>query len=164
MFPPPPSHGPPTGVYSPNQSSTPPLPAPYYELPAGLMAPLVKLEEYDYKPLNPSEIRLPPPCPPSERLLAAVEAFYAPPTHDNPRDSEGWERLGLFEFYESKERALKEFKGKKSSRSSRQSRFEANNNSSSRSSSRSRSGSPLPYLRSSRSRSNSPPPNRGGRY
>uniref|UniRef100_A0A4W6BXN3 Calcium homeostasis endoplasmic reticulum protein n=1 Tax=Lates calcarifer TaxID=8187 RepID=A0A4W6BXN3_LATCA len=46
---------------------------PYFDLPAGLMAPLVKLEDCDYKPLDPKDIRLPPPMPPSDRLLAAVE-------------------------------------------------------------------------------------------
>lgn len=60
--------------------------AAYYDLPAGLMVPLVKLEDHGYKSLDPSKIRLPPPMPPSERLLAAVEAFYAPPNHENPRD------------------------------------------------------------------------------
>ncbi|KAL7992848.1 hypothetical protein Chor_017104 [Crotalus horridus] len=60
---------------------------PYFDLPAGLMAPLVKLEDHEYKPLDPKDIRLPPPMPPSERLLAAVEAFYSPPSHDRPRNS-----------------------------------------------------------------------------
>lgn len=84
---------------------------PYFDLPAGLMAPLVKvrsrhpapeggcqswrrvtqfvspqLEDHEYKPLDPKDIRLPPPMPPSERLLAAVEAFYSPPSHDRPRN------------------------------------------------------------------------------
>lgn len=60
--------------------------APYYELPAGLMVPLIRLEDYDYRPLNADELMLPPPAPPSERLLSAIEAFYAPPSHDRPRD------------------------------------------------------------------------------
>lgn len=47
---------------------------------------LSQLDDYEYKPLDPDAIRLPPPAPPSERLLAAVEAFYAPPGHDRPRD------------------------------------------------------------------------------
>lgn len=59
---------------------------PYFELPAGLMVPLIKLEDGEYKPLDPDAIRLPPPAPPSDRLVAAVEAFYAPPNHDSPRD------------------------------------------------------------------------------
>jgi hypothetical protein len=46
----------------------------------------LQLEDGEYRPLDPDNIRLPPPAPPSERLLAAVEAFYAPPCHDRPRD------------------------------------------------------------------------------
>ncbi|KAL1494911.1 hypothetical protein ABEB36_010422 [Hypothenemus hampei] len=82
--------------------------APYYDLPAGLMVPLVKLEDSEYKPLNPKDIRLPPPAPPSERLLAAVDAFYTMPSHERPRDSEGWEKLGLYEYYKAKNQAKKE--------------------------------------------------------
>lgn len=59
---------------------------PYYELPAGLMVPLIRLEDYSYHPLDPEDIRLPPPAPPSERLLQAIEAFYSLPSHDRPRD------------------------------------------------------------------------------
>lgn len=47
---------------------------------------LIQLEDTDYKPLDSKDIRLPPPMPPSERLLAAVEAFYSNPSHDRPRD------------------------------------------------------------------------------
>lgn len=46
----------------------------------------LQLEDHEYKPLDPKDIRLPPPMPPSERLLAAVEAFYSPPSHDRPRN------------------------------------------------------------------------------
>lgn len=59
---------------------------PYWDLPAGLMVPLVKLDDSSYKPLDPDKIRLPHPAPPNDRLLAAVEAFYAPAHHDLPRD------------------------------------------------------------------------------
>lgn len=58
----------------------------YYDLPAALIVPLIKLPDCDYKPLNPADLRLPPPQPPSQRLLAALEQFYAPPMHDSPRD------------------------------------------------------------------------------
>lgn len=61
--------------------------APYYELPAGLMVPLIRLEDYNYRPLNPDDLRLPPPVAPSERLIGAVEAFYSLPCHDRPRDA-----------------------------------------------------------------------------
>jgi calcium homeostasis endoplasmic reticulum protein len=59
---------------------------PYFELPAGLMVPLIRLEDYNYHALDPELIRLPPPTPPSERLISAVEAFYSLPCHDRPRD------------------------------------------------------------------------------
>lgn len=81
---------------------------PYFELPAGLMVPLIILEDSEYKPLDPDAIRLPPPAPPSDRLLAAVEAFYAAPNHERPRDSEGWEKLGLYEYYKAKNQAKKQ--------------------------------------------------------
>lgn len=80
----------------------------YYDLPAGLIVPLVKLWDCEYKPVDPKDIRLPIPQPPSERLLAAVEAFYAPPSHDRPRDSQGWEKNGLFEFYKAKIKYIKD--------------------------------------------------------
>merc|ERR1719479_397662 len=64
---------------------------PYYDLPAGLMVPLIKMDDSGYKSLNPKDLRLPPPSPPTDRLLAALEQFYAPPSHDRPRDPEGWE-------------------------------------------------------------------------
>merc|ERR1719341_942592 len=83
---------------------------PYFELPAGLMVPLVKMEDSGYKPIDPSLIRLPPPQPPNERLLAAVELFYAPPSHERPRDPEGWERLGLYEWARDKQDAVQKKK------------------------------------------------------
>ena len=43
-------------------------------------------EAHTYRSLDPAAIRLPPPAPPTERLLAAVEAFYAPSSHDRPRN------------------------------------------------------------------------------
>uniref|UniRef100_A0A672FDX9 Calcium homeostasis endoplasmic reticulum protein n=1 Tax=Salarias fasciatus TaxID=181472 RepID=A0A672FDX9_SALFA len=65
--PPPPPHG--FNGHSPHVRQRPP-PAqedpslvpnvPYFDLPAGLMAPLVQLEDSDYKALDPKDIRLPP--------------------------------------------------------------------------------------------------------
>ncbi|KAG8454867.1 hypothetical protein GDO86_001187 [Hymenochirus boettgeri] len=130
---------------------------PYFDLPAGLMAPLVKLEDHEYKPLDPKDIRLPPPMPPSERLLAAVEAFYSPPSHDRPRNSEGWEQNGLYEFFRAKMRARRR-KGqdKQNSRTSRsQSRSKSRGHSSSRSNSRSSKSSRSYSGSHSRSRSRS---------
>ncbi|KAK0073525.1 hypothetical protein PV326_013316 [Microctonus aethiopoides] len=82
---PPPGFGPPPAIHEPSIEDLMPS-MPYFELPAGLMVPLIKLEDGEYKPLDPEAIRLPPPTPPSDRLVAAVEAFYAPPNHDSPRD------------------------------------------------------------------------------
>lgn len=59
---------------------------PYFELPAGLIVPLIRLEDYKYHALDADMIRLPPPTPPNERLLSAVEAFYSAPSHERPRD------------------------------------------------------------------------------
>src|SRR5262245_56462428 len=41
----------------------------YYDLPAGLMTPLVRIEDSEYQPLNPKDLRLPPPIPPNERMM-----------------------------------------------------------------------------------------------
>jgi len=71
------------------------------------MIPLVKMEDSGYKPLNPKNIRLPPPTPPTERLIAALEQFYAPPSHERPRDPEGFEMLGLYEWSKEKSNAIK---------------------------------------------------------
>ncbi|XP_063699895.1 calcium homeostasis endoplasmic reticulum protein [Culicoides brevitarsis] len=81
---------------------------PYFDLPAGLMVPLIRLEDYNYKPLDPALIKLPAPVAPSERLLSAVEAFYALPSHERPRDGEGWEKLGLYEYFKVKNSAKKQ--------------------------------------------------------
>ncbi len=80
---------------------------PYYDLPAGLMVPLIPLDEVGYKPLDPKKIRLPRPIPPTAALLAALEQFYAPPSHDRPRDPDGWEMLGLYEWSKDKTAAVK---------------------------------------------------------
>jgi len=95
---------------------------PYFDLPAGLMIPLIKMEASTYRSLDPQKIRLPPPAPPTERLLAAVEAFYLPASHErtgrtrnlrpedlpNRRDRDGWEQLALYEFYKAKKAARRE--------------------------------------------------------
>ena len=80
---------------------------PYYDLPAGLIVPLISMEDSGYKPLKAQDLRLPPPIPPTDRLLAALDQFYAPPSHDHPRDPEGWEMLGLYEWSRSKTAAIK---------------------------------------------------------
>ena len=99
---------PPPGFLTPMQPLGETIPTlPYFDLPAALMVPLVRLEDSGYRPLDPDRIRLPPPQPPNERLLAAVEMFYSPPSHERPRDPEGWERLGLYEWGRDKHFAMK---------------------------------------------------------
>lgn len=93
----------------PPPMETAPVPAtPYFNLPAGLMAPFIRLEDCSYKSLDPEEIVLPPPTPPSERLLMAVESFYSLPSHERPRDGDGWEKLALYEYYKVKNQAKKQ--------------------------------------------------------
>lgn len=82
---------------------------PYFDLPAGIMTQLIKLEDFDYLPIDPDDIRMPLIAPPSERLLQALEAFYAPPSHEHPRNADGWEKLGLYEFFKAKSQARKEY-------------------------------------------------------
>lgn len=85
---------------------------PYFDFPAGIMTSYVKLEDFEYNPINPKEMRIPALTPPTEKLIKALEAFYAPPTHENPRNAEGWEKLGLYEFLKIKSQARKEFEAK----------------------------------------------------
>ncbi|XP_055619034.1 calcium homeostasis endoplasmic reticulum protein [Toxorhynchites rutilus septentrionalis] len=164
------------------QELTPTIP--YFELPAGLMVPLIRLEDFNYHPLDPGQIRLPPPTPQNERLLSAVEAFYAPPSHERPRDGEGWEKLALYEYFKVKNasRKQKEEEIEKGVRDRSQSpdpveqellkitkktkkrvyRSRSRSRSKSRSRERSRSRSPRHRNRSrSRSRSQSRSPRRG---
>lgn len=70
--------------------------APYFDLPAGLLVPLVKMEDSEYKSIDPKDIRLPAPLPPSERLIAAIDFFYAPPSHDRPRNADGFVQHSFF--------------------------------------------------------------------
>lgn len=85
---------------------------PYFDLPAGIMTQCVKLEDFDYNSIDPSELKMPALVPPSERLLQALEAFYAPRSHQHPRNAEGWEKLGLYEFFKAKSQARKEYETK----------------------------------------------------
>lgn len=84
------------------QSNAKPPEVPYFNLPAGLIVPLVKPGDCDYNPLDPKSVKLPPPVPPSDRLIKAVELFYSAPSHERPRNADGWEKLALYEFYKSK--------------------------------------------------------------
>lgn len=96
------------GGESNTQMRAPGAPPPYYELPAGLMVPLVAAEDCDYLPLDPSKLVPIEPAPEgsdtAERVRAALDEYFNP---QRPRDSEGWEEDGLSGFLDMKRRARK---------------------------------------------------------
>nr|CAD2142111.1 unnamed protein product [Meloidogyne enterolobii] len=102
---PPPRSQPPPPPQPPALDLTPKVP--YYELPAGMIVPLVKMEDVTYNPLKEKDLRLPHPDPPSDSLLREIDRFYSalqfPPPIDCIRDNEGWEMNGLVEHYVKKE-------------------------------------------------------------
>lgn len=94
---------------------------PYFKLPAGLTVPLIRLEDYSYHSIDSENIKLPSQSMASEKLINAIEAFYAAPSHERPRDNEGWEKLGLYEYFKvknavkkQKEEAIARFEREKS--------------------------------------------------
>jgi calcium homeostasis endoplasmic reticulum protein len=106
---------PPPGFNSSAENSPPqaepieePDPQPFFALPAGLMVPLIRLEDCSYRGLETELIRQPAPTAPTEKLLSAVEAFYSAPSHERPRDTEGWEKLGLYEYFKMKNAVRKQ--------------------------------------------------------
>lgn len=74
---------------------------PYYELPAGLMVPLIPHNQMQYKPLNPADLRLPLPKFPDENFLKSIDAYYG--TDGKTRDSVGWDREFIDTFISQKE-------------------------------------------------------------
>lgn len=86
----------------PSEPFEEPEPQPYFTLPAGLMVPLIGIEQCKYHSIDPNEIELPPATTPTDKCLKAVEAFYSAPSHERPRDTEGWEKLGLYEYFKTK--------------------------------------------------------------
>lgn len=85
-----------------------PEPQPYFLLPAGLMVPFIGLEKCSYRGLDPNLIKVMLPSAPTEKLINAVEAFYSAPSHDRPRNTEGWEKLGLYEYFKMKNAVKKQ--------------------------------------------------------
>ncbi|KHJ96160.1 g-patch domain protein [Oesophagostomum dentatum] len=78
--------------------------AKYYELPAGIMIPLIEIEQFSYNAIVPDKLRMPPPVPPSQRLLSALDEFYSAsldPTREPPLAA--WGRGGCTEFMERKQ-------------------------------------------------------------
>ncbi|VDM67694.1 unnamed protein product, partial [Strongylus vulgaris] len=111
--------------------------AKYYELPAGIMIPLIEIEQFSvgillcifnspylvylvsnpqysawdyfqYNAIVPDKLRMPPPVPPSQRLLGALDEFYSA-TLDPTREPcvimplAAWGRGGCAEFMERKQ-------------------------------------------------------------
>lgn len=105
---PPTSHRPDTEIPTSDSQSEEGLKpsVPYHDLPAGLMVPLVGLAEREYKPLNPDDLRLPPPKVPSEKLLKAVDEFYSAPLGSKPRDNDGWNRKFIDDYTKKKGQAM----------------------------------------------------------
>lgn len=85
-----------------------PDPQPFFTLPAGLMVPLVGLDIFNYRGLDPDLIKPQLTSAPTEKLLSAVEAFYSAPSHERPRNTEGWEKLGLYEYFKMKNHVKKQ--------------------------------------------------------
>ncbi|KAG0431598.1 hypothetical protein HPB47_021652 [Ixodes persulcatus] len=144
---------------------------PYFELPAGLIVPLVKLEDSEYKALDPKALRLPPPAPPSDALMQAVEMFYSPPSHERPRNSQDSDDGGEEEDRKGdkgpkdEDRPLREDPNRRRYRESKspphtKQEEEAHRRKKKRSRSRSESTSPQRRHRPSRSRSRSRSPSR----
>lgn len=74
---------------------------PYYELPAGLMVPLIPHNQVQYKPLNPADLRLPLPKFPDENFLKSIDGYYG--TDGRTRDSVGWDREFIDTYIGQKE-------------------------------------------------------------
>ena len=47
---------------------------------------LLQLHEHSYRPIRPKDAILPPPQPPTDHLLAAVEEFYKEETEETKRN------------------------------------------------------------------------------
>ncbi len=77
---------------------------PYYDLPAGLMVPMVPPAEHNYTPLQPTAVRYaPPPAQPRPSVLEALDEFFGPPRR--PVNADGWEEGGLADLTRAKRRA-----------------------------------------------------------
>ncbi|KAL5265129.1 hypothetical protein ACHWQZ_G006015 [Mnemiopsis leidyi] len=78
----------------------------YYDLPAGLLLNHIKLEDSEFKPIDPVHMRLPSPKPPSKRLLDAVEEFYKLEKSENAEEESIDEEI-LKDYYREKKKQIK---------------------------------------------------------
>ncbi|RCN25389.1 hypothetical protein ANCCAN_28900, partial [Ancylostoma caninum] len=68
------------------------------------MIPLIEIEQFSYNAIVPDKLRMPPPVPPSQRLLSALDEFYSAsldPAREPPLVA--WGRGGCNEFMERKQ-------------------------------------------------------------
>lgn len=63
---------------------------PYYDLPAGLIVPLISPPSSEYKTVDPADLRLPLPKFPDENFLRTIDAYYG--SDGKSRDNDGWDR------------------------------------------------------------------------
>uniref|UniRef100_A0A5S6QDQ2 CID domain-containing protein n=1 Tax=Trichuris muris TaxID=70415 RepID=A0A5S6QDQ2_TRIMR len=78
----------------------------YYDLPAGVKLPMVRSEPSEGEPIDPEAVRIPMPVPPPDRPFVPLDGFNSDRRHDATREFEGWEKLGMYEYYLAKEKAL----------------------------------------------------------
>lgn len=78
---------------------------PYYELPAGLMVPLVPAFKNTFEPINPKDLRLPFPKFPDENFLRMIDSYYHNDKHK--RDGDGWDMSFIGIFLKQKEALAK---------------------------------------------------------
>lgn len=74
---------------------------PYYELPAGLVVPLIKPSQRQYEPLDTKDLRLPLPKFPDENFLKTIDSYYA--SDGKKRDNDGWDREFIDNWIKQKE-------------------------------------------------------------
>ena len=79
----------------------------YYDLPAGLLLNHIKLEDSEFKPIDPIHMRLPSPKPPSQRLLDAVDEFYRLEKEQVDTEEEVLDEDILKDYYREKKRQIK---------------------------------------------------------
>ncbi|KAF0992364.1 hypothetical protein HZS_6583, partial [Henneguya salminicola] len=79
----------------------------YYHMPAGVMLDQITLSDCAYDSIDPHNLHMPLPQPPSNRLREAIDLFYSDPS---TRDGMGWEKDGLINFFAMKSPYLKAYK------------------------------------------------------
>merc|ERR1719436_2333594 len=81
----------------------------YYELPAGLMAACIPLNQKPFAEIDPGSLRLVPHIQPSKKLLNAIDEFYRP---IGPKViiKDNWHQGCLDHFFDQKTAAIDSLK------------------------------------------------------